>query len=192
MDVFVRRFQNLKHGLNRILGDLSWEEIINEEDTVLIKPNFCTDKLKNGVTTNLNLIRNLADIFSEKAKKVVVGETNSNWNNLERWIHRLDLGCEVINLSKMESRLFDSPFGTLKLPKLVFESKLVNLPVLKTHLLTKLSLGIKNLFGLLQNKDKDRYHGVIHELLPFLFGIVKPDLNVMDATYSMLGRYFGP
>ncbi len=188
MNVYIKRINNLNEDLTGLLELLSWEEVITPDDTVLIKPNFCTDELANGVTTNLDVIRALAGVLKDRAELVVVGETRSNWNNLEKWVHRLDLGCDIVNLSKTRSHVLESPFGSLKLPEIIFEAKLINLPVLKTHVLTKVTLGIKNLFGLLQNKDKDRYHDVIHELLLYLSEVVKPDLNIMDATFSMLRR----
>ena len=188
MNVYVKRVGNLREDLNALLDHVSWREVIGEGDTVVIKPNFCSFELGEGVTTNLELIKTLVSLLSDQAGRVIVGETSSNWNDLDQLIGKLDLGCEFVNLSRLESRVFESPFGPLSLPAILFESRLVNLPVLKTHVLTKLTLGVKNLFGLLQVKDKDRYHGVIHQFLPYLLGIVKPDLNILDATYSMLGR----
>jgi uncharacterized protein (DUF362 family) len=188
MKVFVKKVQAIQPDLEILLNCLNWKKLIKKDDTVLIKPNFCTNNLKDGVTTNLSLIKSLVDLLNTRAGEVIVGETISNWNNLDRLIKKLDFGCDFVNLSNLESKQFESSFGSLRLPKIVFESKLVNLPVLKTHVLTKLTVGIKNLFGLLQLKEKYKYHKVIDELLLELLGLVKPELNILDATHTMIGR----
>ncbi len=187
MEVYLKRIDNLAIGLEDLLDSLSWEECINRGDTVLIKPNFCTHTLREGVTTNLLLLSELVSILEKRASRVIIGETHSADKNFDALIKEVDFDCEFINLSEVESRTFETSFGTINLPKIVFESKLVNVPVLKTHGFTSLTLGIKNLFGLLQDTKKYKYHHVIDELLLYLLGIVKPDINILDATYSMDG-----
>ncbi len=188
MEVHFKRVKEIEEDVESLLENLSWKEMIKAKDTVVLKPNFCTYSLKDGVTTNLSLIRALVDLFSKRARHVLVGETSSNWNNLDRLIRENDFGCEFINLSHLEPKEFDSPFGRICLPSIIFESRLVNLPVLKTHVLTTLTLGIKNLFGLVQLKEKHRYHRDIDQVLQWILETVKPDINILDATYSMLGR----
>lgn len=187
MKVYVTRAGELRNGLERLLDQVSWEEVIKEGDTVLIKPNFCTHALRDGVTTNLSLLSALISIIEERAGRVVVGETHSARKDFDILREEVDLNCEFINLSEAEPEKFESPFGSFSLPKIVFESKLINVPLLKTHELTSLTLGIKNLFGLLQENEKDRYHRVLDRLLLHLLGLVNPALNILDATYSMEG-----
>ncbi len=187
MEVYLRKVDELKDDLRKLLDLMSWDEIIQHGDTVLIKPNFCTHELRNGVTTNLHLLNALISLLEDRAGKIVVGETYSAGKDFELLREELDLDCEFINLSETETKTFESPFGTLSLPRIVFESKLINVPVLKTHGLTRMTLGIKNLFGLLQENEKHKYHHVIDRLLLQLLGLVKPALNILDATYSMDG-----
>ncbi len=187
MEVYLKKVDGLRGDLKELLELLSWEELIGSEDTVLIKPNFCTHELKNGVTTNLSLLNELINILEDRAGKVIVGETHSWGKDFGMLKKNLDIDCEFVNLSEAEPKQFDSPFGTLSLPKMVFESKLINVPVLKTHSLTSLTLGIKNLFGLLQVDKKHRYHHTMDKLLLHLLSLVNPTLNILDATYSMDG-----
>lgn len=187
MEVYLRRVDELRRDLEELLESVAWEEWIRRGDTVLVKPNFCTHALRAGVTTNLSLLNALIGILEDRAGRVIVGETHSDGKDFELLRDELDLDCEFVNLSEVETRRFESPFGTLLLPKIVFNSKLINMPVLKTHGLTSLTLGIKNLFGLLQESEKYRYHHVIDRLLLHLLGLVNPALNILDATYSMEG-----
>jgi len=62
---------------------------------------------------------------------------------------------------------------------------IVNVPVMKTHTLTRLTLCLKNLFGLLQDKDKVAFHWGISKTLCDIYSIFKPSINILDATYVM-------
>jgi len=69
----------------------------------------------------------------------------------------------------------------------------INLPKLKTHNLTTLTLSVKNLFGLVPGTLKISYHAKLQERNRFCEGLldiltyVKPTLNLMDAIVAMEG-----
>ena len=56
---------------------------------------------------------------------------------------------------------------------------LINVPIAKHHSLTRLSLGIKNLMGLIENREE--LHTRIDQKLADLSTVIKPDLIIMDA-----------
>jgi len=62
---------------------------------------------------------------------------------------------------------------------------LINVPVLKTHFQTRVSLGIKNLKGLINFTSKKSFHR--HELEPMIAWLasqIKVDLTIIDGVYS--------
>ena len=63
----------------------------------------------------------------------------------------------------------------------------IDLPVMKTHRLTGISAGMKNLYGLLPF-PRDVHHGEAERLLADLISIRKPDLVVVDALVAMEGQ----
>ncbi len=69
----------------------------------------------------------------------------------------------------------------------------INLPKLKTHNLTTLTLGVKNLFGLVPGTLKISYHAKLVEKERFAQGLldiltfVHPNLTIMDAIVGMEG-----
>lgn len=63
----------------------------------------------------------------------------------------------------------------------------IDLPVMKTHRLTGISAGMKNLYGLLPF-PRDVHHGEAERILPDLVAIRKPDLVVVDALVAMEGQ----
>jgi len=59
--------------------------------------------------------------------------------------------------------------------------KLINLPVVKHHSLSKCTMGMKNLYGSLGGQ-RNRLHQDINTSIADLASAVKPTLTVMDAT----------
>ncbi|MBW2440167.1 MAG: DUF362 domain-containing protein [Deltaproteobacteria bacterium] len=72
----------------------------------------------------------------------------------------------------------------------------VNLPVLKTHLQTVVSLGIKNLKGLIDIESRKKCHNTdpgmdLHDYVAKLANKIPPSLTVIDGIYSNeLGPHF--
>jgi uncharacterized protein (DUF362 family) len=59
--------------------------------------------------------------------------------------------------------------------------KLINLPVAKSHSATGVSVGLKNLMGLIW--DRSLFHRVnIYQAIADLATVIKPDLTIVDAT----------
>ncbi len=153
---------------------------------MLIKPNFLT-RPRKGVTTNPGLIARVVEVLRERTDDVAVVETDSTGRRLEPVARSLDPGCEIINLSKTEKRRVKGIYGSYVLPALVLDSKVVNIPVLKTHVLIRLTMALKNLFGLLPQKGKEPFHWRINHVLCDLHGIIKPGINILDAIFVMDG-----
>lgn len=75
--------------------------------------------------------------------------------------------------------------------KILLEANvLVNLPVMKGEPKTgQMSIGVKNLFGLIPERTKPRFHGCLDEVLVELLKIFKPALTIVDATTPCVGSY---
>ncbi len=75
-----------------------------------------------------------------------------------------------------------------RFPRTVLKADfLVNLPVMKTHPLTTVSLGMKNMLGVIPVK-KNAYHSKISEAICDVLRIKKPDLTVLDGIIGMEGE----
>jgi len=103
--------------------------------------------------------------------------------------------AEVVNLHEQPYRAISTDDPALPeeigLTELLFESDVVvNVPILKTHFNTLMTLGIKNLKGCLRPKDKKRFHEM--ELNAALVGLAKiaaprVTVTVLDATTAVEG-----
>lgn len=169
--------------LEEVFNKLDWKNQLRRSDTVLIKPNFLSEP-KPGVTTSLEVVRAVVEQVKDKTSNVYVGETDSTAKDFDRFAGRLNLD-KVLNLSREPTVLVSGRYGQYRLPELALKAKLINLPAWKTHLLTKVSLGVKNLFGLVQDKLKMAYHWKLDKVLYDLYHIFRPTMNILDGLYVL-------
>lgn len=165
--------------------ELEWKKIIKKNASVLIKPNFCTN-YADGVTTRLEFLEKIINIVKERTDNVFIGETATTYKDINKLKEDFPLDCEFLNLSEEETVVYKG----LNLPRIALESVIINVPVLKAHFLTGLTIGIKNLFGFIQDKNKAKYHNDIDATILKVLEVIKPEINILDGLYSM-DRY-GP
>ena len=65
---------------------------------------------------------------------------------------------------------------------------LINVPIAKTHSLARLTLGMKNLLGVVQNRPG--FHGNMGQRLADLSSLIRPAITVVDAVRIL--TYGGP
>ncbi|MCP4751772.1 MAG: DUF362 domain-containing protein [Proteobacteria bacterium] len=135
---------------------------------------------------------------SHSAKKLVRGMKTVDMMRLLGVKETVEeVGGEVFGVEDAETVKIDVPDGkvlhTLDYPKAVLEADvLINIPALKTHTMTFVTLGIKNLQGILT--ERDRYYGHRDDLDQHLVDILKvrkPDLTLVDGLIGMEGMGAG-
>jgi uncharacterized protein (DUF362 family) len=181
--------------------DLLGEAGLSSQDRVLIKPNIVEPvSHKTGNITNPNLVDAIIRwCKSLGVGEIVLGEGPSYYVSENRL-----LSCftqtgykELAERHGINWVLFDHyPFVIFEdvapcLPKefgisrFAFEfDKIINVPVLKTHYLTRVSLAMKNLKGFLRRRDKPRFHSHLPEAIVELNKLIKPFLNIVDGTMA--------
>jgi len=169
---------------------------------VVIKVNFITDKTwETGATTDPVVVDALVKYFKPRAERVVVVESDASTTNADKAALKtgiLDLcrenQVEFINLSKVKDRVtvnVESPetLSKVVLPKLVLDGYIVSAAKLKTHDQVGVTLGMKNMFGMLPDKAKFKYHfRSIQKVIVDINSVIKPDLTVIDGFIAMEGR----
>ena len=78
-------------------------------------------------------------------------------------------------------------FGDVAVAKLLRKADVfINLPTAKAHSGTSVSLGLKNLMGVIH--DRRSFHGEydLHSAIADLAMVVRPQLTILDAHYALL------
>ena len=171
---------------------------------VLIKPNLVAwvdvyPYVPFGVITTSVVIEETIKVLKDHgAKHITLGEGCARNKNLgsethivfkrlgyERLIKRY--GIRIVDFNDGEHEKLKLGPHTLRIARPLLDCDfLVNVPALKTHELTKVTLGFKNLKGMLHPKSKQFCHNLRHSVDEYLFHMAKrfyPHLTIIDGMY---------
>ena len=174
--------------------------LIGSGDRVLIKPNLVEPAAPDsGQITNPRVIEAVARYCLDSgAAQVIIGEGPSYYqaqSHLRECFTRTGvsdvanrLGIQWVLFDENDYRTFkavsDCTPDEFRVTKFAFTcDKFINLPVLKTHYLTTVTLAMKNLKGCLKREDKPLFHQQdLSRAVVELCKIIRPTINVIDCT----------
>jgi uncharacterized protein (DUF362 family) len=188
--------------VDRAIDLIPFENALSDWERVLIKINFITTKnWETGATTDPIVVEALVNRLRVLGKEVFIVESDAQTTNADKaWVdsgmnevgERLDV--PFINMRHVDEQVeLDVPGGRelkkIKVAKIATESAIISAAKLKTHMNTKVTLGLKNMFGMLTTKFKGQYHirgmdKVIHDINKTL----PPQVTVIDGFVAMEGR----
>jgi uncharacterized protein (DUF362 family) len=183
------------------------EKFIRLNDTVLIKPNASFPSPSSwGATTNPKVIKTVANLSIDAgAKRVIIadytmrkGDVCFVKSGLKAEIENIE-NCKIIPLEKESYfREVAVPNGEalklVKIAKLIEKSDvLINIPCAKSHSATEVSFGLKNLMGLIWDRQYFHNSTDLHQAIAELATIIRPHLTILDATRLLVtGGPTGP
>lgn len=196
----------VNRALDELLSPLGGiEAFVMPGQRVLLKPNLLrASSPTNAVTTHPALVRVLAERLRDLGAEVLIGDSPSlgPWSLVTRATGIGEVakatGAVLVNLDKPE--VVRPPqgfsFKVLELAREALDADVViNLPKLKTHSMTVLTLGVKNLFGCVPGMRKSSWHlkagtnkDFFGELLLEIALMIRPALTIMDAVWGMEGN----
>jgi len=192
-----------------LLGGL--EGKIEKDARVLIKPNLVYGaSYVTGTTANPAVLIALVELIQPITENIALIESNfgivpipespipifkevEKVFNLPEYDPLKKLGVKFINLATEEQRWLkltnNKILNKIRVPKSLYEgATLVNVPVLKSHGLTTVTLGLKNLHGLIPNPPvRRRLHDTISSVLSDLAELFSSIFTVIDGSIGMEG-----
>ncbi len=197
----------LRKNLERLLDASGLGEQVQATETVLIKPNL-VNVLPPPITTPVELIAHLIDYLQAiTAAEIIIGEGTASARHdtfhvftelgytkmaAEKGVRLLDLNDEETVCRRRKECL---RWPEMHLPKIVYESFLLSVPVLKAHTLAGVTLSLKNMMGLAppahyqQGKSswkKTAFHRKIGQAVADLNRYRRPDFTLLDAGVGMV------
>lgn len=186
----------------RAMELIPYREALEPYDTVLIKPNLITSHTyETGITTDPIVVEAVIRIVQELGKKALVVETEGGITSPDTAIHETGmmevierLGSEYINMRKLEDKVeleVKEPrkIEKFKVARIATESAIITVPSMKTLHHTVITMGLKNMFGMLTTRKKYPMHR--HGMNNVIYDICKtlpPTLSVIDGFYGKSGR----
>jgi uncharacterized protein (DUF362 family) len=185
----------------RALDMIDYQSALSGYRTVLIKVNFITvETWQTGATTDPIVVEAIIDKLKALPVKVYVVESDATMTDADKAFEMTGMeemaerkGVECLNLRHEKDRVkIDIPngrtLGSITVPRIVTESAIISAAKMKTHSSTKVTLGMKNLFGLLPDKMKGKYHlKGISKVITDINSVIKPALTVIDGFVAMEG-----
>jgi uncharacterized protein (DUF362 family)/Pyruvate/2-oxoacid:ferredoxin oxidoreductase delta subunit len=177
---------------------------VKRGDRVLLKPNLLSGKHPDRcVTTHPSIVKAVAQLVQEAGGVPAIGDS-PGVGSLRRVAAQAgiaevadEVGCPLVEFKAVAEIQTDEAytFRRFELAQAVLEADVVvNLPKVKTHSQTLLTLGVKNIFGCIPGIRKAQWHlkaGTDHSyfagMLAELCQIVKPALTIADGVIGMEG-----
>lgn len=199
----IKRGAEPRKLLRECLSDLGGiSEFVKEGDRVLIKVNICGGNPKrHGSFTSIEIADELSQLIKDAKATPVVVDADMIWTEFwpvayaegyAKWAKRSKV--KLLNLSETKLAYFDFG-GALK--KIIISKELleadviISVPTMKTHLLTGVTMGMKNMYGTFPQMDKAVYHKIgIEEVIFEINRAFTPNLTIIDGSIG--GEAMGP
>jgi uncharacterized protein (DUF362 family)/Pyruvate/2-oxoacid:ferredoxin oxidoreductase delta subunit len=171
--------------------------------SVLIKPNLLSDHApEEAVTTHPEVVRALVRRVRAEGAHPWVADSPANATDLRRVWERTGIealcreeAVPLVNLEKAGSVTFEDEGLRYTLARPVLEAHaVINVPKVKTHVLTGLTGAVKNLYGAVPGFQKTACHkryprpADFGRLLVAIHRRVRPALSVADGVVGMEGN----
>jgi uncharacterized protein (DUF362 family) len=180
------------------LGGMS--AFVHRGDRVLVKPNIGWDRrVEQGANTHPEVVRAVGEMCIEAgAEKVII--LDRTCNDARRTYRTSGMQNMVEEFSDRRISLdhvFRNRFISTNIPRgtsigkwPIYEEALkadviINIPVAKHHNISRLTLGMKNLMGLIGG-NRGLFHSGIGQKLADLTSVLDPGLTILDATRILL------
>ncbi len=176
------------------LGGL--DKFVRPGNSVLVKPNIAWDRAPEyAANTNPFVVAALVELaLAAAAAEVKVYDYPCD--NRRRTYDASGIADAARDAGAQVSYVDDALAKTVKIPAGIAVKKatvygdvlqtdvIINVPVAKDHSLARLTLGMKNMMGILL-EDRGRWHQRLSAKLVDLAQVIKPALTVIDATRVM-------
>jgi uncharacterized protein (DUF362 family) len=174
------------------------ERFVKSGDDVIIKPNICVNYRtpEYAATTNPTVVATLVSLCLEAgARQVRVMDTPFPGIPAEAAYQVSEIGQAVEAAGGVMEVMSPVKFVTTPIPDgldlaewevyqdVLDTNVLINVPIAKTHNLARLSLGIKNLLGVITKPNQ--MHSSLGQRAADLASLVRPTLTVVDAVRIM-------
>ncbi len=176
------------------------ERFVNKGDDVVIKPNICVayHNPEYAATTNPEVVGSLVTLcLGAGAKRVRVmdfpfggtAQQAYSRSGIDEAVRTAGGQMEI--MANMKFREVAIPEGVDIKKWLVYGDALdanviINVPIAKHHSLARVTLGMKNLMGLIQ--DRGQFHFNLGQRIADLTSLLRPKLTIVDAVRILMNH----
>ncbi|MBI2938515.1 MAG: DUF362 domain-containing protein [Thaumarchaeota archaeon] len=184
------------------LGGMS--KFVKKGDRVMIKVNISGGNPQiAGSFTNINVTDEVLKMVREAGGDPFICDSDMIWTEFDNvardegyieWAKKVNV--PLINLARTRCAYFEFPEdsligSTIVSLETINADVIISIPTMKTHLLTTVTLGMKNMYGAFPEKDKAKYHTAgIEDVVFEVARAFTPTLTIVDGSIG--GEAYGP
>ena len=190
---------NIAKALDAVIEKIGgWRSVAASGETIVLKPNLVAPRhAQTGATTSLELLALVAERLKDLGVQPVILETPGMEYRLEETWRFFDLpafarfhGASLLSTDSKQWVAVAVPGGKVlkraRVHRSVLEHRIFNMPKLKTHIITGVTLSMKNLMGICHDDTKRSMHVLgIHRSIVDLNRLVTPVINLIDGAVGM-------
>ena len=173
---------------------------VKKGDRVLLKPNIGWDRrVEQAANTHPEVVRAIAEmcLAAGVGKVVILDRTCNDARRCYKTSGMQEMAEKFSRKKVSLDHVLNNRFIKTGIPKgisvkswplyeeVIKADVLINVPVAKHHSISRLTLGMKNLMGLMGG-NRGTFHAGIGQKLADLTSVLMPDLTVLDATRILL------
>lgn len=169
------------------------EKGLNTGASIALKPNLVVAKdWRSGATTNPAVCAAVIEYFQSRGyKNISIIESAWLGEDTQRAFRvcgyedlRKRYGVELVDVKRDKYSLCEYDGIKAEVSQRALQADfLINLPLIKGHCQTKLTCALKNMKGLISDKDKRRFHTMgLHQPIACLNRMIAPHLTIADGT----------
>jgi uncharacterized protein (DUF362 family)/ferredoxin len=202
----TRTFDGIEAAAHRVIEQVGgMESVMRGAKIAVLKPNFVAGRnAETGSTTSFALMKAVAEEVRACGAEPVLCETPGTEFDREATytILGVEKFCEEngIRILRVDPEGGEADWMELRpvgaktlrryrIPRILKDARLINLPVLKTHVISTMTLSMKNSMGILPRPDRRIMHAfdIDQSIVDMNLGI-KPDLNIVDGSMGQDGE----
>ncbi|MFC2144991.1 DUF362 domain-containing protein [Actinomycetota bacterium] len=207
--VIIKEIKEYNSSVNGLLEELDFGGRLDDISRIVIKPNLLQDS-PPPCTTDVECVEAVIKYIKTRNNSIPTTilegsggcETSKAFKTLgyeelaENYgITLMDVDqSPLVKLENKNARVYKEIY----LPEIIFDSYLISIPVLKDHSMTTVTLGLKNMIGLLHKKHYGNYwsynrsdvHRVgVDEAIADLNDYIDIDLTIIDGRLGQEGSH---
>src|SRR5947208_1278071 len=202
----TRTFDGIEEAAHRVIEQVGgMQAVLRGAKIAVLKPNFVAGRnATTGSTTSFALLKAVAEEVRDCGAEPVLCETPGTEFDREATYTILGVeqfcaenGIRILRIDPEGGEQDWMPvqgIGAKKLrrfhiPRILSEARLINLPVLKTHVVSTMTLSMKNPMGILPRPDRRAMHTLgIDQCIVDMNRGIRPDLTIVDGSVGQDGE----
>lgn len=184
--------------VRRAMTLAGFDKHLERDRPTCLKVNLGWDLFIPGSITSPWVLEGVIQTLKDWVGPLYLVESDQVLENIELAFRKCKLqelcdryGVKWVNMSNTESVSVEvrqgKIFHSIQLPRILTESQVVTIPVMKTHAKTQITGAIKNQWGCI-SKMRHNYHLVLSDALADINSVIRPAFAVLDATIALEGN----